>query len=164
MQRGHLARNHVKVFEQALCRRFKREDAGLACLTRAADMVAVERICFILRQMEYDADSYEIKLAGSETFAWAASLIGTTWEIKSKARPVDNSSNTAGSATSVTGGNLAVTLLALTVVLGTFARFQDDDEDGNDRTSPIKTARLIALLISRFPAQQWKVDPQRRND
>ena len=28
--------------------------------------------CFMLRQMEYDADSYEIKLAGSETFESAA--------------------------------------------------------------------------------------------
>src|SRR6185369_1001304 len=28
--------------------------------------------CFMLRQMEYDADSYEIKLAGSETFESAS--------------------------------------------------------------------------------------------
>lgn len=39
--------------------------------------------CFMLRQMEYDADSYEIKLAGSDTFESAAKrlhVLGTALE------------------------------------------------------------------------------------
>jgi Zn-dependent protease with chaperone function len=38
------------------------------CLLRLLMLTGHGVSCFLLRQMEYDADSYEIKLAGSETF------------------------------------------------------------------------------------------------